>query len=341
MIAKDIDTGSELVLAAKLVGRPVLDVRQVGGGRNSRVYRVDTGEGLFALKQYPSLADDPRDRLTTEIRALQWMAGHGIDTVPRVVSIDRAMNCALLSWIEGVCVAEVSPYDVDQAVTFLGALQRLRRTFDFPSPQLGSEACLSGAEIEHQIRARVSQLETLTSEVTLQSFLSGEFCDLFEHFRAEARRKLSGASLSFDDNLNQEWQTLAPSDFGFHNSIRDQNGLLTFLDFEYFGWDDPVKLTSDTLFHPSTPRSESIRLRLQDALMRLYGDDPSFSKRLAVFFPLFGLRWVVILLNEFHANRWQRRVLAGEMDDWPHVKERQLHAARVMLSEISNLRGLE
>jgi hypothetical protein len=327
------------VLATNLVGSSVLDVRQVGGGRNSRVYRVDTGHGLFALKQYPSLADDSRDRLTTETRALQWMAGHGIDTVPRVVSIDKTMHCVLLSWIEGAGVAEVSPCDVDQVVNFLSALQRLRRTFDFPSPQLGSEACLSGAEIEHQIRTRLSQLGSLDGEVTLQSFLSREFYDLFEHFLAEARRKLSGASLSFDDNLDQEWQTLAPSDFGFHNSIRDRNGLLTFLDFEYFGWDDPVKLTSDALLHPSTPRSESIRLRLQDALMRLYGDDPSFSKRLAAFFPLFGLRWVVILLNEFHPNCWERRVLAGETDDWPHVKERQLHAARVMLSEISNLKG--
>ena len=339
MVTEDIDAGFELVLAAKLVGKPVLDVRPLGGGRNSRVYRVDTGDRLFALKQYPSLVDDSRDRLTTETRALQWLASHGIDTVPRVVSIDRGMNCALLSWIEGVAVAEVSTDDVDQAVNFLSALQRLRRAFDFPSPQLGSEACLSGAEIAYQIRTRFSVLEGLEGEAGLQSFLKDEFSDQFEHQVGEARRKLSAASLPFDENLKQQWQTLAPSDFGFHNAIRDHNGSLSFLDFEYFGWDDPVKLTSDTLLHPGTPKPEAIRIRLWAALQRLYGDDPGFSERLAAFFPLFGLRWVLILLNEFHPSRWGRRMLAGERGDWSRVKEGQLRAARAMLCEISNLKG--
>ena len=45
--------------------------------------------------------------------------------------------------------------------------------------------------------------------------------------------------------LPRHKQILSPSDFGFHNSLMTINGSLTFIDFDYFDWDDPVKLTAD------------------------------------------------------------------------------------------------
>ena len=55
------------------------------------------------------------------------------------------------------------------------------------------------------------------------------------------------------------------------------------------------------------------------------------------FYPLFGLRWVLILLNEFHPERWRRRVLAGTSDGWSEAKDRQLNAARVMLNNSTGM----
>jgi hypothetical protein len=40
----------------------------------------------------------------------------------------------------------------------------------------------------------------------------------------------------------------------------------------------------------------------------------------------------LILLNEFHPERWRRRVLAGATGGWAEAKERQLRAARAMLT---------
>ena len=115
-----------------------------------------------------------------------------------------------------------------------------------------------------------------------------------------------------------------PSDFGFHNSLRRPDGSLAFLDFEYFGWDDPVKLTADILLHPGRPLQPTAAARFRRSGDALYGDDPAFAARLAAYLPLFGLRWVLILLNEFIPERWQRRVLAGE----PELERGQGAAAR-------------
>ena len=46
---------------------------------------------------------------------------------------------------------------------------------------------------------------------------------------------------------------LSPSDFGFHNALVDDDGQVTFLDFEYAGRDDPAKLVSDFFCQPEIP----------------------------------------------------------------------------------------
>jgi hypothetical protein len=56
--------------------------------------------------------------------------------------------------------------------------------------------------------------------------------------------------------------------------------------------------------------------------------------RLATLYPLFGLRWVLILLNEFLPERWQRRLLAGERGDWSEAKARQLGRAVGLLKRV-------
>ena len=152
---------------------------------------------------------------------------------------------------------------------------------------------------------------------------------------AQAQRRAGAAGLAFDAELQQEWRSLVPSDFGFHNSLRKPDGSLAFVDFEYFGWDDPVKLTADILLHPGRPLLPPQRLRFRQAAMRLYGGDPAFAARLSAYLPLFGLRWVLILLNEFIPERWQRRVLAGETGSWGEVKARQLAHARDFLSALA------
>jgi len=329
----DLSTDRAMNIARKLVGGPVQGVSRVAGGRNSRVYRVDAGGRVFALKQYPSLEDDPRDRLGVEAGALEWMGENRLDMVPRLVATDRDSNSALLSWAEGSQVRQVGPSDIDQAVDFLGALKGLRGAASFPSAHLAAEACLSGAEIKRQILKRVADLYRL-EEVALQGFLDEEFAGALEKCLFTARKVLSSAGLSFEVELAHEQRRLVPSDFGFHNALSDEKGRLTFIDFEYFGWDDPVKLTADMLLHPGTPVGAELRSRFRGAAEKIYGDDPDFAARLGAFHPLFGLRWVLILLNEFHPERWRRRVLAGTSSGWAEAKDRQLRAARAMLMNL-------
>ena len=109
---------------------------------------------------------------------------------------------------------------------------------------------------------------------------------------------------------------------------------MAFVDFEYFGWDDPVKLSADILLHPGRTLAAPQRLRFRRAACELYGKDPCFAERLDAYLPLFGLRWVLILLNEFIPERWQRRVLAGAGESWADAKTTQLALASDFLAAL-------
>jgi hypothetical protein len=319
-------------VARALVGAPAEIEHLLAGGRNSRIYHVRSDAGEFALKQYPSRADDPRDRLSTEVGALTLMERYRIDTVPRVAGVDRERGFALLSWIDGASITEISSADVEAAAHFLAAIHALRTTPWAKEQPPAGEACLSGGEIERQIRARLLRLQELRGEDELAKFIKHAIVPALEREVVKAKAKLKAGGLDFAADLPQEWRSLVPSDFGFHNSLRRRDGSLAFVDFEYFGWDDPVKLSADIMLHPGKPLSRAQCGSFRRLAVRLYGGDPSFAARLDAYLPLFGLRWVLILLNEFIPERWQRRVLAGARQGWADAKAEQLVLASEFLA---------
>jgi len=324
-------------VARALLGDAVTVSRLATGGRNSRIWRVESGDRAFALKQYPSRYDDPRDRLATEIGALRLMERYSIDTVPRVLGVDGERGYALLSWIDGGDVADIGDADIDAAVGFLAAIHALRTTPWAAEQPPAAEACLCGAEIERQITGRLTRLRAVAAnEIELIDFIENYVVRQLAAKVAQARRAMAVAGLAFDVELPQEWRSLVPSDFGFHNSLRRPDGSLAFVDFEYFGWDDPVKLTADILLHPGRPLLSPQRRRFREAAQRLYGGDPAFAPRLSAYLPLFGLRWVLILLNEFIPERWQRRIEAGETGSWRAVKARQLAHAQAFVAALAD-----
>jgi hypothetical protein len=327
-----------IAVAEALLGGRADVIEPVAGGRNSRVYRVEIAGKLFALKRYPSLADDPRDRLATEVEALALMAACGLASVPRVIAVDCKHNFALLSWLEGDRIAGVGDTDIDQAAAFLKIIHAMRNRAAADFRRDAAEACFSGAEIEAQIRRRLAVLHSqCAGERDLLPFLSGSFEPLLEHLAHEAKGKMAAAGLDFRAPLPQEKRSLVPSDFGFHNALRRADGTLGFVDFEYFGWDDPVKLTADVLHHPGTPLGRLQHDRFRSAALAIYGADASFGARLHALYPLFGLRWALIVLNEFLPDRWRLRVAAGETESWAHAKTRQLARARELVARTQEM----
>jgi len=315
--------------ATELRGIPPISVVPVARGGNNRLYRVTDRNGVTALKSYPSPDDDRRDRLATEFNALSFLAACGERAVPAPIAMSRPMNAALYQWIDGEPILHPGPADIDVALAFLRRLHGYRLESAAAALPLASEACLSGAVILRQLAEREKRLiDAATGEPELMDFVA--------RVREERHRRAAPIEDRLADELAPQYRTLSPSDFGFHNALRDRVGRIVFLDFEYFGWDDPVKLTADFLLHPGMMLDSPARRRFAAGMAELHGADRDFRARLRRHLPLIAFRWCFILLNEFLPGHWARRVVAGGGDRMA-AKAGQLAKARSMLGSIESV----
>lgn len=297
--------------AGLMTRRPIERIDRVSGRGNSRLYKAMTANGKrFALKHYPDRFTDARPRLKTEFNALWLLHQHNITNVPKAIEKDQDLNLGLFEWIEGECVTSPSAGDFKQAVDFIERLHFLSRKIDGNGIELASEACLSAAELIGQIERRFKRLAALRgSQPELASFLEHTFEPLLEEVKDKSWNLWPNSSR--DKSLPREKQTMSPSDFGFHNALKD-GGKITFIDFEYFGWDDPVKIMADFVWHPAMELDSSQRTRWLEGMFGIFRREKDLRSRYRAAWPLYGLRWAMILLNEFHRDMWRRRVRANQ-----------------------------
>ncbi|MDR3516838.1 MAG: hypothetical protein P4M00_13560 [Azospirillaceae bacterium] len=323
-------------LAETLAGAPLTDLVPLTGGANNRLFRIADRRGrIFALKVYRRMAHDPRDRLAIEFGALSFLRQRAVTVVPEPVAIDAERGVALYQWVEGDPVTKPGATDIDAVLRFADQLREMGTHEGAAVLPAASEACLSALEIVEQIDRRYHRLaEVAERNPILAEFLIEPFSETRTRAVAVARDGYAARKWDFSAALPRPLQVLSPSDFGFHNTLRRPDGSLVFLDFEYFGWDDPVRLVADFLQHPAMRLEEDLSDRFVAGARGLYGADPGFLERLDLLFPLIGLRWCLILLNEFLPERWAARQFAGMSDDRPVVLERQLAKARRRLTAV-------
>jgi hypothetical protein len=323
-------------VAERLVGDAVCAIAPARPGGNNRLYRVETRRGdVFALKAYPRQEGDPRDRLGTELKALSFMRRHGIDQIPGVVAADSQDGYALYEWIEGEPPA-ADANSLSAVLVFVRALERLSSAEGAALLPLASEACLSAAEIVTQVDRRATALSAIAEDhPELSAFLRGDFRRARERVVTAAREDYTRVGLGFDSPIDPARRRLSPSDFGFHNALVRPDGTVVFLDFEYFGWDDPAKLCCDFVLHPGMDLTDELQQRFLRGVNDIFAADPALPHRLAACMPLYGLRWTMILLNEFLPERWQRRLAAGLSGNRPQVLRRQLAKAKTMLARVT------
>ncbi len=220
------------------------------GGGNSKVFCVEAQGKRWAVKSYPPYAPNQRDRLAAECMAYEFLNQHQVNAVPYYKTSCLAERWLIMDWIEGSLPDNYSHADIEQAIAFIRQVAQLNGSSAAKALPLAAEACLSLDGLILQIAKRFERLNAVSeSEPVLHGFLSNEFSPLFETCQRESREGYHQLHMDPNRELLDVNRSLIPADFGFHNALRDPSGQLYFFDFDYFGWDDPVKLLADILWH--------------------------------------------------------------------------------------------
>ncbi len=329
MSEPDISTEDAVSIGSRLSGARVVAAQPARPGGNNRVFRLEMAEGpSLALKHYPS---DGRDRLGQEYEGLTFLSRHGITSTPRPIAKDPAAFCALYQWFDGeAAVLNPRHDDADQLADFLIELQELRSAEGAQSLRNASASIFSPEEAIAQYEQRLDGLRRAPeNHPDLRAFMENSLVPSTSIAIRKLRQRYAELGLDPAADLAPAHRALSPSDFGLHNALRAADGRLRFIDFEYFGWDDPVKLVSDTAIHPGSGLPEASANRLIARLSHAFeaGDD-AFAIRRDVLYPVFGAIWCLIVLNAYLPESRSRRALAAQGGDLTVRLAGQLDKAR-------------
>ena len=328
LVLGNITNEDVIYWANKLLGQAIEKIEKISGRGNSRIYKIVMNDGnLYVLKHYPDQLSDNRPRLKTEFQALSLLHQKKITNVPMAVEKNEDLNIGIYEWIEGEPVTDPTLDDLEQVILFVEKLHLLSQIIIKSDLNPASEACLSAADLLCQIETRLSRLKLLSENFPeLSVFLEQTFEPLWAIVKAESYYLWPVESRN--SNLPRTKQILSPSDLGFHNAVRQEDGKIIFIDFDYFGWDDPVKLAADFIWHPAMELNSDITEEWETAMLDLFSDYQGFQKRLDAAMPLYGLRWAMIVLNEFLPNFAEQRKAAGAMNIYDIEKSQKIQIGK-------------
>lgn len=269
----------------KAAGINVTKIQPIFGGKNNRVWKVEASK-CYLLKEYISSKYDTRDRKGHELKLLTYAAEVKIAEVPKIIS-PLTGQYALFEFIQGTAPKQISLKDIDRALAFLTKLNSSRFENNAKRLPMAADACFTTQEHLNNIAFRIQRLDEIQD--TRVASLVKEIKTAWRKWEPNIQK---------DSTLPITQRCISPSDFGFHNSIRSKKGLI-FIDFEYSGWDDPVKLIIDFCYQPDQILPKGFSEYFIKELLLALNLRASIASRIKLLGRAYLLKWACICLNNF------------------------------------------
>jgi len=297
----------------RLLGVEKLRARRLPGGRNNQVYRIDAEGRAVACKRYFRAAKEGRDRQDAEWRFVQFARSRAPQKLPEPLARDNELGLSAFSFIEGrLPSAQIGEAALADAARFLASLNVPPRP---PLSRLpdASDACFSPARHVAHARERVEGLLQGGPATSLpreaRNFLEDELRPRLDEAAAAFEQRCRDAGVGFRAALGPEQRVVSPSDFGFHNALETKRGAFVYLDFEYAGWDDPLKAVCDFFAQPDFPPPLSGLEGFASALAEEGGVGVDLELARALL-PIYVCKWACIVLNPLRSEVAARRDFA-------------------------------
>jgi len=256
--------------------------------------------------------------MQAEVEFLQYAAQVAPGFTPGLVNVDVDRRCVVLEYLEGKTFPEGSlPPEtaVNCAVEFFRQLNSDRTWARQFIRQDAAEGFLSLTDHLENIQQRLADMgcEHLPAAIKPQAKqLLVKIRDKYNSISGTIAYQISNGQLI--NAIQPDEQFISPSDFGFHNAITTSEGV-KFFDFEFSGWDDPVKSAIDFILQPRVP----VKQGLSPLLVSLNAKEPhDLKKRYEALMPILVIKWSCIILSILNPDRLREMIVISpnqEMED--------------------------
>jgi hypothetical protein len=290
-----------------------INTQVIRNGANSNVYII--GENQYILKFYRTDNNQP-GRLERESFALNLFAENKIENVPKIIGISSELNCSLMTFIDGTPITVFQSELSDEFANFYNKL--LNIPIKYKENGFHSiDACPKVSTLLSQVNNRILNLEK-ENNPELKIIL-----DIIKSHFSFIKSKISENSYN---SLKSEFSVV---DFGINNVILNEANLY-FIDFEFFGLDNPVHLISDTIAHPANNLNLDEQSTLYNKFLNCHNNQDEISKAFNGNNLIFDLKWCLIMLNPFLSNY----VLNYNEEERELKKKSQLDKVKMKISVI-------
>ena len=310
-----------------------MGIKQLYNGRNSKISAVRYGDKRLIAKQY---INDDRDRMKREFQAYTYFAENSFKNVPLLLGSNFERRIMLFEYIEGDWAGVQIPNNKDLD-TIVSLILKIKETQGFTGINFmpAADAFLSPEKslwvLDRSIDAFHGS-ENTDCKKEFDHFFKNELVPNYEMEKTRLLEFISSSQFFLTKKLDKQLQVLNPSDLGFHNMIRDKNQNLYFLDFEYFGWDDPVKMILDFIIHPGMKLKTEQKAYFFNEMLKVFQADESLKTRIKMYLPIIILKWVLIILNVFKREYIQQRdkILTQDIST---IQKARLISAKALLKK--------
>ncbi len=287
--------------------------KEIKAGGNNKLFCLHSGTSKLLLKIYNS--HDDRQRLKREFQAYSFLNSNGFDCLPKAYFKDNEQNYGIYSFEIGKSkpANEVTKQDLDKMVSFIVSLQNIKQDTVNEKFLPGVMACFSFQDYLNNIYYRIDKFQSSIKKEGLSEHVKQLLQD---DYLKQINDLIQGVIKDYSQDelktpIKQQNRRLSPVDFGPHNTIFKDDGKLIFVDFEYFGWDDPNRLTGDFVNHDQTLGiSEEKKKYFLDKYQQLTTIDDEIIQRLETVKKLIAIEWLTVYLSSLASDKIQIRKFA-------------------------------
>ena len=273
-------------------------------GGNNRVFVLVALDGTTRVIVKSYFRDGGPQRLQAEYLFLKHAENAGVANIPHAIARDEEKLLELHQFIKGHKLDRegIGEKQVLAAANFICALNAQSGVTSGVTLPDAAEACFSIGEHIALIDRRIERLvsaNSLSPEDSRATGLIKEIEAYWQNLRNTIMARTTMLGLTLDQKIAKYERVISPSDFGFHNALANDNGELTFVDFEYAGWDDIAKLTADFFFQPAVPVDPAMFEKFMNRILQDIPNKTGAKERIRLLRPIFGVKWCCIMLNCF------------------------------------------
>ena len=273
---------------------------QIKGGRNNKVILLKQKKFKIILKKFKNQHSTKYSRFLTEKIFLEFLKRKKIKNIPKVIFENKEKKIICFRYIDGKQIFKVNKEHLNRCLKFLIKIN-INTTYKNFNFQLASDRCLSLDDHIKTCEIRILRLikkfqnRKNNKSKKIQEFLKNKIFKSFKKVILEVNNKYSKSEKK--KKLRKKHLILSPSDFGFHNIISKKNNLF-FIDFEYAGWDDPIKLLCDFFLNPDYLISRNDKKYFLEKFMYYFKNKMINFKDFEIIYKLHFLKWVCVIISQ-------------------------------------------